>query len=51
MKIALVAKKKEATKRAAIPLDANKKEPLADFDRSADVRLHRALSFNYVKDN
>jgi len=50
MKIALVAKKKEATKRAAIPLDANKKEPLADFGSSAYDRLHRALSFNYVSD-
>jgi hypothetical protein len=41
MKIALVAKKKEATKRATIPLDANKKEPLANFGCSDDNRLHR----------
>ena len=50
MKIALVAKKNEATKRAAIPLDASKRESLADFGNSADNRLHRALSFNYVSD-
>lgn len=43
MKIALVAKKKEATKRAAMPLDANKKEPLTDFGSSVYDRLHRAL--------
>jgi hypothetical protein len=48
MKIAAVAKKKEATKRAAIPFDASKKEPLVNFGNSDDQWLHRALSFNYV---
>jgi ERCC4-type nuclease len=48
MKIAAVAKKKEATNRATIPFDANKKEPLVDFGSSDDQWLHRTLPFNYV---